>query len=125
MIRIREGCIVTLQSMMKKSELKKAISEELLNPVCDMETFPYAHFCLETGLSFIAVRSITDLQGENIPPELYDVSNSSGKYSLFCALRTVILNPKLIPNMFTLAKNSRKASQNLCCLIDSFLETLQ
>jgi len=124
MIPIREGDIVTLQSSMKKSELKRAISEELLNPVCDMETFPLAQFCLETGLRFIAIRSITDLQDEDIPPELYAVSNNSGKYSLFCALRTLIFKPKLLPTVFRLARNSQKASQNLCCLVDSLLDTL-
>ncbi|MGO9380181.1 MAG: hypothetical protein ACLP29_16755 [Dissulfurispiraceae bacterium] len=124
-IAIRAGDIVTIRSPMKKSELKKTISEELLNPVCDMETFPLAHFCLETGLRFVAVRSITDLQGEDIPPELYGISNSSGKYSLACALRMLIFKPRLLPSVFRLARNSQKASHNLCSLVHSFLETLQ
>ena len=123
-ISIREGDIVTIRSLMKKSEIKRALPGELLNPVCDMETFPMAHFCIETGLHFASIRSITDLQSEDIPPELYGISNNSGKYSLLCALRTLISKPKLLPSVIRLAKNSQTASQNLCYFVESFLETL-
>jgi nucleoside phosphorylase len=125
MILIREGTIVTLPSLMKKSEIRKAISGEMPNLVCDMETFALAHFCAETGLRFAAVRSITDLHDEDIPPELGDISDSSGKYSAFCALRTFIAKPRLLPIVFRLAVNSQKASQSLCSFVESFLEALQ
>ena len=123
-ISIREGDIVTLRSLMKKSDIMRVLPGELRNPVCDMETFPLALFCLETGLRFAAIRSITDLQSEDIPPELSGISDNSGKYSLFCALRTLISKPKLLPSVVRLARNSKKASQNLCYFVESFLETL-
>ncbi len=123
-VSIRKGDIITLRSLMKKSEIKRALPGELLNPVCDMETFPLAHFCLETGLRFAAIRSITDLQNEDIPPELHGMSDDSGKYSLLCAIRTLISKPMLLPRVIRLAKNSNNASQNLCYFVESFLETL-
>lgn len=123
-ISIRKGDIVTIRSLRKKSEMKKVLSGDLLNPVCDMETFPLAHFCLETGLSFAAIRSVTDLQDEDIPPELQGISDESGKYSLLRTVITLVSKPKVLPIVIRLARNSQKASQNLCCLVDSFLETL-
>ncbi len=124
MLPIREGTIVTLPSLMKKSEIRKIISEDG-NPVCDMETFAIARFCMEKGLSFGGVRSITDLHDEDIPPELGDISDDSGRYDALRAIRTFTAKPGLLPMVFRLARNSRKASQSLCSLIEALLETLR
>lgn len=124
MLPIREGTIVTLRSLMNKSEIRNIISAGG-NAVCDMETFAIARFCMEKGLPFGGVRSITDLHDEDIPPELGDISDSSGRYSALRAIRTFTAKPGLLPTVLRLARNSGKASHSLCSLTEVFLETLR
>jgi len=125
LMQIREGSVVTIPYLMKKSEIRKAIPGEIQNPVCDMETFALAHFCEDNGLRFFAVRSITDLANEDIPAELGEISDSSGKYSVMRALIIFVTKPCLLPVVFRLAANSQIASRTLCSFVRAFLDSLQ
>ncbi len=123
-LTIHEGTIVTLPALTSKTMIKRALPADILNPVCDMETFALANFCSEVGLQFFAVRSISDLHDEEIPPELGNISDSFGKYSVWRAIVTFVGKPQLLPVVFRLAGNSKKASQSLGSFVESFLKRL-
>ncbi len=121
---MRRGSIITLEKQMKKSELNKVLPQGLAFPVCDMETFPLARGASRKGLPFFAVRSITDLVEEDIPAELFDVCDESGRYRLSRASRLLLGKPKLIPDSLRLARRAARASKRLSQAVRSLVETL-
>lgn len=118
---IREGSIVTLNRWMHKKDIKQALQQELLLPICDMETFPLAQVSIQKGISFISVRSITDTAYQEIPFHPEEVTDRTGNYNLSKALWLILKKPKLLPEIIKLCRNTKSASLRLClamtCLI--------
>jgi len=57
---------------------------------------------------------VTDRAQEEIPPELFGVTDAYGNYSLSRALRIILGNPALIPSSIRMGKNAWLASRKLC-----------
>ena len=123
-LNILQGCVLTISKFMKKAEIREILPEKLPNPVCDMETFAIARLCMERGLPFFAIRSITDMADEEIPYELFHITDELGNYSFFLALRMLIQKPGLIPHSIRLGRNSNIASRNLWLAVKSLIEVL-
>ncbi len=123
-IKIREGTILTLVRRMKKSGIGNEMCKGLPFPVCDMETFAVAKGAVERGLSFLAVRSITDRAEEEIPHELFEVVDETGTYRLSRALSVLLRKPYLITQSMKLGMRSKTAAGRLWLSVKSFIETL-
>lgn len=123
-VSMREGCILTLEKYMKKSEIKKILPDDLCFTVCDMETFFLAKPSIQRGLPFISIRSITDRADEEIPFELFHVTDESGGYRLSRALSLLLRKPKLIRHSIKLGRNASIASKNLWLAVKSLIEVL-
>jgi nucleoside phosphorylase len=121
---VHEGCILTFTRWMKKSEMKDILPLELSYPVCDMETFFLTKLSMKRGIPFFAVRSVTDRVDEEVPRELFDVSDDTGNYRSSLALRLLLCKPYLIPNSIKLGRNARIASRNLWYAVKTLLEIL-
>jgi adenosylhomocysteine nucleosidase len=112
-IRMDKGTVVTLPHRMGKKEIAAMLPENLPFAVCDMETYPAAKFSVERGIPFFALRAVTDTLEEEIPPELFAVTDDSGKYELSRALGIILSRPHLIPAAITLGRNSTMAAKHL------------
>jgi nucleoside phosphorylase len=123
-VSMHEGCILTFEKYMKKSEVKKHLSNDFSFPVCDMETFFLAKLSIEKRLPFFAVRSITDRADEDIPSEFLSVTDESGRYKLSRALSLIISRPKLIKDIFRTGRASAIASNNLWHLVKAMIEII-
>ncbi len=123
-IDAREGSIVTLTEMMTKSRIKKMIPGDLPFPVCDLETFYLAKLSYQNRMPFLAVRSITDRLNEEIPQELFAVTDRTGRYRFSRAITLLLAKPKLIPASIRLGRNAALASKNLGRAVDSLTEIL-
>jgi nucleoside phosphorylase len=123
-VDIKEGCILTLGRYMKKSGIKNRLPADISFPVCDMETFFLAKLALKLELPFFAVRSITDRADEEIPPEFLRVTDESGNYSRFRALRLLLYKPQLMKDIIKIGRNSGLASNNLWHAVRSIIEVL-
>ncbi len=121
---MREGCIVTLERWMKKSEVNRILPDGCSAPVCDMETFFLAKLSLQRGIPFYGIRSVTDCAGEEIPFQLLSVSDESGKYGFFQAVSLLMRKPQLIPAAMKLGISSVKASRSLWKAIKSLIDVL-
>jgi|SRR5208283_3324964 len=121
---VREGSILTLRHRLNKTEIKSEFLQGLSFPVCDMETFPLAKLSVEDGMQFFAIRAVTDSANEEIPQELFGVTDAYGNYSLSGALRIILGNPALIPSCIRMGKNARLASQKLCQAIEELIRIL-
>ena len=111
---VHEGSILTLRHRLNKTEIEKELLQGLSFPVCDMETFPLAKLSMREGLPFFAIRAVTDRAHEEIPQELFGVTDTNGTYSLSGALRIILGNPALIPSSIRMGNNARLASRKLC-----------
>ena len=111
---VQEGSILTLKHRLNKTEIEKELLQGLSFPVCDMETFPLAKLSMREGLPFFAIRAVTDRAHEEIPQELFGVTDAYGNYSLSRALRIILGNPALIPSCIRMGTNARLASRKLC-----------
>ena len=123
-LAIREGSILTLEKWMKKTDIKKILSDEFSLPVCDMETFFLAKCAIEKGLPFLAIRSVTDLIDEEIPREFLSVTDEYGRYRFSRALTLILGKPRLLKDIVKIGRNSRVASNNLWRATRSIIETL-
>jgi len=110
---VHEGIILTLRHRLNKTEIEKGLLRGLSFPVCDMETFSLAKLSLLEGLPFFAVRAITDRFHEEIPQELFGVTDANGNYSLARALKIILGNPALIPSSIRMGKNAQLASRKI------------
>lgn len=112
-VKMKKGTIITVDKIAEKKDILKRLPAGLQNPVCDMETFLLAKYCLEKGIRFFSLRAISDLANQDIPPEVADIVDSSGEPNIKRAIKTCLLRPWLLPLMIRLASSSRKASENL------------
>jgi len=116
-ISIHEGCIVTLEHLMPKLEIRKRLPEGISFPVCDMETFVLARTAITSRIPFFAARAISDTASQEIPPELLDVNKISGDVAYFRLLKSVLRKPGLAKDIVRLGINSEKAARSLGDLI--------
>lgn len=123
-IAMHEGSFLTLRHRVDKACIDKDLLQGLSFPVCDMETFSLGKLSLLAGLPFFAVRAITDLAGEEIPQELFCVTDAYGNFSLFRALAILFGKPALVPVFIRMGKNARAASKNLSLAIETLLRIL-
>jgi nucleoside phosphorylase len=121
---MHEGCIFTIANWMRKSEIRRIVPEEASCPVCDMETFSLARLSLQEGLSFFAVRSITDRASEEIVPDLLCVSDATGRFRYSRALALIAQKPGLASEMIKLGKRARTASENLWHAVRHLIESM-
>jgi len=119
-----EGIIVTLSEMMAKAKIRKLIPVSLPFPVCDMETYYLAKLSHQNRIPFIALRSITDRLGEDVPQGLHAVTDEKGQYRFLRALGLLLAKPKLVPASIKLGRNAARASKNLGKAVNSLAEIL-
>jgi len=120
-IGLHEGSFITLGQRLDKSEIQKEFLQGVSFPVCDMETLPLAKLSIQAGLPFFAIRAVTDRIHEEIPRELFGVTDADGNFSLSRALGIILAHPSLIPSCIKLEKNARLASQNLSLAIEALV----
>ena len=121
-VPMSEGSVLTLTKWITKAEIMKVLPAGIPPGVCDMETHYLARLSAERGLPFFAVRSITDLAGEEIPRELFETTDKAGRYRLSRSLATILSNPHLMPDVVRLGINSHIASKKICLLVEALAE---
>ena len=89
-----------------------------------METFSLAEVASARQIPFLAVRSITDLADEEIPPEFVELADSSGWQQFMRAAGLLLSKPRLIPAAAKFATRSRKASEALWLAFDTLARAL-
>ena len=123
-VGMHKGNILTFERFAGKSDIKDILPADISFPVCDMETYFLAKLSIERRLPFFAVRSVTDLADEEIPPEFLLTTDEDGSYSVSRAIRMLLGNPKLLPDTIRIGKNSRTASNNLWRFVKALTEVL-
>ncbi len=120
---LREGCIVTLEQPITKPEIRNVLPDGVSFPVCDMETFALAKIAVHSQIPFFAVRAISDISHQEIPREVFDLIDPSGRASYARLLISVLKKPGLLKTLNWLGLNSEKAAKSLGEFVKSVLES--
>jgi len=120
----RAASFFTLEKLMQKKAVRHFVPGDAAYPVCEMETFPLAEIALERQMPFLAVRSITDLADEEIPPEFVELADRSSRHQFMQAACLLLRKPQLLPIVVKLAKRSRKAAEALWLVFDALAHAL-
>ncbi len=123
-IGIRQGSFITLGAWIAKAKLRTMVPEGIPFPVCDLETIHLAKMAYMNCVPFYAVRSITDTLDDEIPEELFSVTDESGSYSFQRAVSLLLSRPSLIPESLKLGRNAARASRKLGDAVHAFMEAL-
>ncbi len=121
-VPVTKGTIVTIDEITPKKDILCRLPDGIQNPVCDMETFALAKYCLEKGIRFFALRAISDLADEDIPGEIAHIMDTSGRPDIWRAVRLILRKPSLLTLLVRLGLNSRKASQNLRLAVTTLIK---
>ncbi|HME41984.1 MAG TPA: hypothetical protein VKF36_02765 [Syntrophorhabdales bacterium] len=120
----RAASFFTLEKLMEKKAVRHFVPGDAAHPVCEMETFPLAVIALEKQIPFLAVRSITDLADEEIPPEFVELADRSGRHQFVRAAGLLLRKPRLIPMAVKVALRSGKAAKHLWLAFDALAHAL-
>jgi len=116
------GSFVTAAEVRKKAEMARIVPAWVPNPVLEMETAAVAKAAAKEGVPFLAVRGVSDDAGEELGFSISELTDGRMKLRIGRVLLTVAKKPWIIPQMLRLAKNSRKAGENLARAIAVMLE---
>jgi adenosylhomocysteine nucleosidase len=116
--RIAGGTTVTTRSIVHKGTADQLIAKEIVNPVLDMETSAVAETAARSGIPLVAVRAISDDAEEELLFSLDEITDREQNIRIGKVLLTIAKNPRILPQMLRLAKNSKLAGSNLAIVLE-------
>ncbi len=120
--RVHGGAFVTAAEIRSKAEMATMVPSWAPNPVLEMETAAVAKAAAKEGVPFLAVRGVSDDAGEELGFSISELSDGRMKIRLVKVLLTVARKPWIVPQMLRLARNSKKAGENLALAVVAMLE---
>jgi len=122
--QIFRGTFIMAERIMGKRELAGLLPAGLANPVLEMESAAIAQEAAEVNVPLCAIRAISDSAEEELGFAIEDLTDREMKVRLGKVLLTVAKKPWIVPQLLRLARNSRRAGENLATALMSLLESL-
>jgi adenosylhomocysteine nucleosidase len=113
------GRFLSADHIVSTAEEKRHLSAEA--DAVEMESFEILLAAAESGVPAIALRSISDVCGEDLPLDMAQVFNDEGEVSIPRVLGQVALHPQSLPGLMRLGKNSRDAAESLARFLDLYI----
>ena len=115
------GGVLVSSTRVVREEEKGDLAHRYDAQAVDMEAATVAAVAERHGCGFLAVKAVSDTLDFPMPPvdEFVDENGQlrEGAFAMHVALR-----PNLWPSVFRLARNSRRASQTICGVLDAMLQ---
>jgi hypothetical protein len=92
---------------------KKQLGQEHSALAVDLESLAVAQVCKETGTKFLAVRTISDDTGEDLPPEILSIIGETGSVRLGAAVGSIWKRFGSVKEMWHLRERAVAASKQL------------
>ena len=122
--RIHSGTFVTTGEIIAKRRLAGLLPAGVINPVVEMETAALARHAAQANIPLAAIRGISDGADEELGFSIGEFTDREMNIQAWKVLRTVAVKPRIIPQLFRLARNSKKAGDNLAVALVALLENL-
>ncbi len=104
--------IVTVDHLVGDPAEKRRLAAETGADAVDMESAAVAEACAGRGVSFLAVRAVSDTVDTALSPDMVRLL-SGGRVSVWRAVRALARKPALLGEFRRLARDTRFAAQNL------------
>jgi adenosylhomocysteine nucleosidase len=108
--------ILTTDRLISDPIEKKRLGERHQADVVDMESAAVAEVCARAGIPFLAVRAVSDTVETRLSSELVNLL-SGGRVSSWKAAAAILRRPRLLGEFLRLARDTRRASQNLATVL--------
>jgi adenosylhomocysteine nucleosidase len=89
-----------------------------------MESAAIAMIAAENGIPFVGIRSVSDPADEELGFALDEFCDGQMRIRIHRVLYTVMKKPRIIPQLFRLARNSRIAGTELSKAVKGFLASV-
>ncbi len=96
----------------------------LLADAVEMESFAILDEARKWNVPAIAIRSISDGAGEDLPLDFNRAISRRGNLSVSRMLAQIARQPRALPGLLRLGTEGRRAATKLAAFLDSYLETL-
>ena len=131
-LAFRQSASLTVPRLVSQPELKRRIGNCLPPPEADqplaeveaveMESYWVGRVAGQHGVPFLALRAISDAVGERLP-DLQGVVDEEGAVQTGKVLLLLLRRPLYAPTLLRLARDGRRAAQNLAALIEAFVSS--
>lgn len=116
--RMVDGTTVTTSGIMNKRQAAQQLDREIVNPVLDMETSAVAEIADRNGIPLVAVRAVSDAAEEELLFSLDELTDRELNIRIGKVLLTIAKRPRILPQLIRLAKNSKRAANNLAIVLE-------
>jgi nucleoside phosphorylase len=123
-ISLPRGRLLTVAHLVGNPEDKRQLGHEYDALAVDMETATVARLCSQYGVPFGCVRAISDEVHTALSPRLVSLL-SGGRVSALRVLAAIFASPRLVGELWVLARHTRRASQQLAKALASILLLLR
>lgn len=119
-IRFGYGNSVTVAEAICTAEAKRTLGKAFCADIVDMESYWIARIAASRRIPFIAVRSISDILQDSLPP-FDQMLTSNGKWQWKKMVPYFLFHPQHLTELFTLYWNTRQARKSLTTFVDCLL----
>jgi len=121
---ICQGTCVTSGAILAKRETARLLPAGVVNPVLEMETAAVAKIAAREGVPLLAVRAISDDATEELEFNITDFTDRNMNIRVHRVLWSLTRRPWLVPQIVRLARNSKRAGENLARVVEILLAEL-
>lgn len=105
--------LISVTTVLTDSTLKQQLHDDSGAGIADMESAAVAEVATSHGLPFLCVRAVADNLSVALPPALVPVLDAYGRPRSFALIRRLLVQPTLIPRLFSLGQAFSEARQTL------------
>jgi nucleoside phosphorylase len=95
------------------SQVVQSLPTEMAHPVLEMETAGIAQLAAEQGIPLLALRAVSDRVGETFSFGIHELTDEGLTPRIGKIVKAVLRRPRIFPQLFRLARNVEKATENL------------
>ena len=118
----KSGSLCESENILKDAEEKEALGKKFNAIGCDMESATLAKLANQKGISFNALRVVSDDYTTQIPKSVYLSINEDGDFSMGIFFAQLIRRPKDLIQVIRLGENFRKAKKTMLELKKALLK---
>lgn len=119
---IHRGAFITTETLVAKSDVSASLSEQMDNPVLEMESYAIIKVCNERNIPCIAIRAVSDTFDFDPQPCCSKIFDAEMQISMPKLLRSLWVNPALILKLLKLKTDTKTAG---ILLAQAVVETLK
>lgn len=90
----------------------------------EMESFEVLRVAAANGVPAVAIRAISDVAGEDLPPGVEGIFTDEGQVSISRVVGQVARHPQSIPSLVKFGQQSKLAAESLTRFLDRYVGTL-